>query len=270
MDPLPQERKQKKGRMVLTVLRKVLLLNRSTGAASEHEEDKTESHGTRQARNTSGTCKEEKRRHKKSLLKKALGLFIKWNRRRVEDSGRDDGAGPSLEGAPLRGDDSARNNGAGPSSEGAPPCSQTITIVHESAFDWILPGVPDEAPTQSSAEIGKKVTSAPDLHEPRPGPSQHGDVQDTTVLFSVMDDVNKRPTVFSSCEEQSKMEVNAMTPELLELKAGPKKSSSSSRKLSEVPDEVAISIDDTSRATEQTTDVPAASKSDLWWLSFSL
>lgn len=211
-------------------------------------------------------------RHLKSLFStKPSDCSKKWNGK-VGQSER-------------RGDDSGWNDGAGPSSQRAPPRSQTSTSDHESAFDWILPGVPEEARTQSSAENCKKVTSASDLHEPRPGPSHHEDLQDYTVLFSVMDNVNRGPMVFSSSEEQSKTEVNAVTPELPELKAEPshlgdlqgstmtlpeKKSSSSSRKLSEVPEEIAICIEDSSSATDETTELPTPSYWHLLCFSFSI
>ncbi|XP_037401324.1 uncharacterized protein LOC119265250 [Pygocentrus nattereri] len=265
------QRKEKKGWKVVTFLRTVLLLNSSRVAATEHEEDQNESHGTRHTWNTDATCTQKRKTPKKSFLKKALGLFTKWNGK-VGQSER-------------RGDDSGWNDGAGPSSQRAPPCSQTSTSVHESAFDWILPGVPEEARTQSSAENWKKVTSAPDMHEPRPGPSQHEDHRDCTVLFSVMDNVNRGPMVFSSSEEQSKTEVNAVTPELPELKAEPshlgdlqgsamtlpeKKSSSSSRKLSEVPEEIAVCIEDSSSATDETTEIPTPSNYHLLWFSFCI
>ncbi|KAL6468925.1 hypothetical protein MHYP_G00224490 [Metynnis hypsauchen] len=270
MDPLPQQRKEKKDRKVVTLLRMVLLLNCCRGAASEHEEDQNESHGTRHASNTEGTHTQKQKKAKKSFFKKSLGLFTK----RSGKIGQDE----------RRGDDSERNDGAGPSSQRDPPRSQTSTSDHETAFDWRLPGVPEETWSLSSAENCAR-SSTQDLHEPRPGPSQHEELQDHTVLFSVMDNVNKGPMVFSGCEEQSKTEVNVVTPVLPELKAEPshlgdlqdstitlpeKKSSSSSRKLSKVPEEIAVCIEDSSSATEETTDLPTPSNCHLLCFSFSI
>ncbi|KAL7869077.1 hypothetical protein AOLI_G00130650, partial [Acnodon oligacanthus] len=266
MEPVPQERKEKKGWNVLAMLRKALLLKRSRGATSEHEEDKNESHRTRDARNTEGARTEELRRTKKSLLKKALRLCTKWRRRQVEDSGLNDGSGPSSQSAPPRGDDGGQNDVAGPSSEGAPlqrdgggrkdaagPSSEGAPLrgYDNGQFDVAGPSSARAPPRVYDSGWNKGAGPSAKMAPPQVYDSGRidgaGPSSERAPPRSQTSTINHKRALDW---RQSKTQLNTVTPELLELKARPshlgdlqgstitlpeKKSSSSRRKLSEVP-----------------------------------
>ncbi|KAL7871377.1 hypothetical protein SRHO_G00063600 [Serrasalmus rhombeus] len=275
MDPLPQQRREKKrkGQAAVTFLRMVLLLNCCRGGASgqDQEEDQNERRMTSHAGNPRRTCAPTQKK-----TKKALGLFAK---REAGKTGRNEKGGGG----------DGQNDGTEPSSREAPPRRQTSSTNHKSASEWRLPGVPAAATTQSSTGKCKKVTSAPELHELSAGPSRHEDPRDQTILFSqVIDKLNRVPVVFGSCEEKSKSEREPATLEQHEPRAGPshlrdlqsstitlreEKCATRGERLTKVPDDVVICLEDLCTVKETTRQPPTPSKLQflyccLWFLIF--